>query len=101
MRWYEWNPEKAASNLRKHCVSFEDAVKAFDDPNGLSQLLGIEGGEQRWRIVGSIYGMVVIVVIHTLDDEGEDEIVRIISARRADRTERLKYETALRSHHRF
>jgi uncharacterized protein len=46
---FEWNEAKAAANLKKHGVSFETAVRAFDDPFSLSEQDRIEAGEQRWQ----------------------------------------------------
>ena len=92
----EWDPAKAAGNLRKHGVSFETALRAFADPYALSELERIEDGEQRWQTLGVVEGYVLLVVAHTIRDEEEDgqliEVVRIISARAADRTERRRYE---------
>ena len=93
---FEWDPAKAAGNLRKHGVSFETALRAFADPYALSELERIEDGEQRWQTLGVVEGYVLLVVAHTIRDEEEDgqliEVVRIISARAADRTERRRYE---------
>ena len=49
-------------------------------------------GEQRWRTIGQIQGIVVVVVAHTIREEGDREVVRIISARRATAYERRHYE---------
>jgi uncharacterized DUF497 family protein len=100
MRWYEWDPAKAASNRAKHGVSFEVAVKVFEDPNALTVFDGVERGEERWRTVGDVGGRVLTFVAHTEQDDGGDQIVRIISARPATRKERMGYEDAIRSSHR-
>jgi hypothetical protein len=90
---FEWDSTKAASNLRKHGVSFEDAIVAFADPFALMTQDRIEGLEQRWQTLGMIGGYLVLLVAHTVgeDDDGI-EIIRIISARAADRKERKRYE---------
>lgn len=90
---FEWDSTKAASNLRKHGVSFEDAIVAFADPFALMAPDRIEGLEQRWQTLGMIGGYLVLLVAHTVgeDDDGV-EIIRIISARAADRKERKRYE---------
>ncbi|MFY9293141.1 MAG: BrnT family toxin [Methylorubrum rhodinum] len=97
---FEWDPAKAESNLRKHGVSFEYALRVFADPFLMTAPDGIEGGELRWKAVGSMGDFTVIVVVHTVRERNEDgreiEIVRIISARRADRTERGRYERETR-----
>jgi hypothetical protein len=93
---FEWDPDKAASNLRKHGVSFETASRIFADPFALTGQDRIEGGEQRWQTLGMVDGRVLLLVAHTVRDEDEDrqpiEIIRIISARAADRKERRRYE---------
>ena len=90
---FEWDSTKAASNLRKHGVSFEDAIVAFADPFALMAQDRIEGLEQRWQTLGMVGGYLVLLVAHTVgeDDDGI-EIIRIISARAADRKERKRYE---------
>lgn len=53
----------------------------------------VENGEQRWQTIGAVGGFTLLLVAHTLwDDEAGIEVVRIISARRADRKERRIYE---------
>ncbi len=90
---FEWDPAKAEANLRKHGVSFEEAAQAFFDPFALCEPDRIEGGEYRWRTLGMIDGILMLFVAHTVrDDDSGGEIVRIISARRADRKERRRYE---------
>jgi len=90
---FEWNGAKAASNLRKHRVSFQTAVRAFADPFALFEQDRIEGGECRWQTVGLVDSHLLLMVAHPLrDDEDGTEIVRIISARRADPKERKRYE---------
>jgi uncharacterized DUF497 family protein len=90
---FEWDDIKATSNLLKHGVSFEDAIVAFADPFALMTQDRIEGLEQRWQTLGMIGGYLVLLVAHTIgeDDDGI-EIIRIISARAADRKERKRYE---------
>ncbi|BAU90264.1 BrnT family toxin [Methylorubrum rhodesianum] len=98
---FEWDPAKAASNLRKHGVSFESALRIFADPFLLSAPDRVEGGELRWKAIGSMGDFAVLLVVHTHCERNEDgreiEIVRIISARRADRSERRRYERESRS----
>ena len=94
MRYYAWDPAKAASNERKHRVRFEIAVQVFDDPDALIDLDRFETGEWRWRTLGLVEGALLLLVVHTEDEDGDDEIIRVISARRADREERRRYESA-------
>ena len=91
-----WDPAKAASNLRKHGISFETAVRAFADPFALTEQDRIEDGEQRWQTLGVVEGYLLILVAHVSWEEDEDgqpiDIIHIISARAADRKERRRYE---------
>jgi len=86
---FEWDPEKAKRNYRKHKVSFEEAVTVFydslsatfDDPDH-------SVGEQRFITVGFCSHGRLLVVSHS--ERGE--CVRIISARRANARERKRHE---------
>jgi len=100
MSYYLWDAAKAESNRIKHGVRFEIAVRAFDDANALTVMDRVENGEQRWQTIGVIGEMVLLLVAHTEEEDGEDEIVRIISARKADRGERRRYEDYSGSRHR-
>ena len=92
---FEWDPAKARANLRKHAVTFEDAMHVFDDPYAVfEQDRTGEGGELRWQAIGLVSGCVVLLFAHTVRDENKDETVRIISARRATRKERDCYDEA-------
>ncbi len=88
----EWGNNKNISNRKKHGVSFELAQEVFDDPLALSKLDRVESGEERWHTLGMVDGILLLLVTHTVrDDEGE-EIIRIISARKATAYERRHYE---------
>lgn len=93
---FAWDPAKAESNRAKHGIGFELASRVFLDAFALIEQDRVEGGEQRWRTVGLAEGIVVLVVAHTVEDDGDAgdgaELIRIISARRADRTERRRYD---------
>ena len=89
---FEWDEAKAISNERKHGISFEYAVHVFEDPFALVERDRIEGGEYRWQTLGLVEGVILLLVAHTVQDDDEDEIVRIISARRATRKERTRYD---------
>lgn len=90
-RTFEWDPQKARANERKHGISFDTAARVFADPLVAITQDRIEGAEYRWQAVG-IVKAALLVVAHFTHDEGEQEIVRIISARRAGRRERKRYE---------
>ncbi len=85
---YQWDPEKAASNLGKHGVDFADAVGVFEDEWALTIKEEYVEGEQRFATVGTDFLERVLVVIYT-HRGGE---IRLISARRAIRKERRTYE---------
>ena len=92
MVWFEWDEAKARSNARKHGVRFEDAMLIFADPWALVDQDRIEGGELRWQTLGMVGGLVLLLVAHTARTEDQDEIIRIISARKAVRKERKRYD---------
>jgi len=97
---FEWDPAKAESNLRKHRVSFETATRVFADPFALVKQDRIENGEHRWQTLGIVDSSLLLLVAHTVrGDEDGTEIIRIISARRAEPKERRRYEqnSSLRS----
>jgi uncharacterized DUF497 family protein len=90
---FTWDEAKAASNRRKHYVSFETAARVFTDLYALSEQDRVEGGEYRWQTIGSVEGVVVLLVAHTMRDaENGGDVIHIISARRAERSERRRYE---------
>src|SRR5471032_2269469 len=93
---FEWDPAKARSNLAKHGIDFETAQKVFDDPFALVESDSSTSREERWRTVGLVNGVLLLLVAHAMFDEGDVEVVRIISARRTDTSERLRYERARR-----
>ena len=87
-----WDQNKNRSNQVKHRVSFEVASLVFEDPFHLSILDRIENGEERWQTLGIVGGVLVVLVAHAFAEQGGEEVVRIISARKATRKEREKYE---------
>ncbi|AYD03314.1 BrnT family toxin [Neorhizobium sp. NCHU2750] len=93
---FEWDRAKAETNLRKHRVSFETALRVFFDPFVLIEQDRVEDGEYRWQAIGAVDGHTVLIVAHVNreDDEAEEpvEVIRIISARKADLKERRRYE---------
>jgi len=96
---FEWDVTKAAANLSKHGVSFDTAMLAFSDPFVLTYQDRVENGEIRWQTLGFVGGQLLLLVAHTIrNHEAEDggEIIRIISAREADKQERKRYEQAHR-----
>lgn len=88
---FEWDKKKNRANKRKHDVSFELAIKIFDDPKMHSVPDDYEG-EERWVTIGMVRGVLILTVIHTWKGEGDEEIIRVISARKATPSERESYE---------
>ncbi|MDR2891896.1 MAG: BrnT family toxin [Deltaproteobacteria bacterium] len=92
-RYFEWDDKKSESNFRKHGIRFEEAALVFDDQLAISVQDRIKNGEERWQTIGMSGGCLLLLVAHTLrDDDGGTEIVRLISARRAEPKERRRYE---------
>jgi hypothetical protein len=84
---FEWDKAKAAANLVKHGVSFEQARQAFDDPFAINFADDREDyGEDRLILFGMVQNR-LLVVAHAL----RGDKVRIISAREAEPHERRKY----------
>ena len=98
MLLFEWDDMKALSNLRKHGVSFELARSVFVDPFAVSEQDRIVDGERRWRTIGLVTAATVLFVAYTIEEEGQHELVRIISARRATPRERIRYEQNRKKH---
>ncbi len=88
MRW-TWDPEKDRINQNKHRISFQTAGMVFEDQNLL-----IDSDpypfEQRWRAIGYIGSMIITVIYTEPENYGQEG--RIISARKATRLERTRYE---------
>ena len=88
---FQWDPRKAAANLRKHGVSFTEAESVFMDEHGL--LLDDpehSGTEDRFILLGSSAGGRLLIVVHAY--RAAAGVIRIISARKADRQERRQYQ---------
>jgi hypothetical protein len=89
---FEWDPAKADINLAKHRVSFEIATRVFADPYAMVEQDRFENGEYRWQALGLVEGHLLLLVAHTVRDDDSIEVIRIISARRAEPKERRRYE---------
>lgn len=86
---FEWDPRKAAANLRKHRVGFTEASSAFGDPLSIAVPdPGYSGGEERLLLLGMSLRRRLLVVSHTI----RGARIRIISAREATNQERRDYE---------
>lgn len=89
---FTWDEKKNQDNQRDHQVSFELAREVFADPLALSHMDRVEAGEQRWQTMGMVGGTVILLVAHTVHEQEEEEVIRIISARKATKHERRAYE---------
>jgi uncharacterized DUF497 family protein len=85
---FSWNRNKAAANRRKHGVTFEEATGVFLDPDRIE---GYDNrhDEPRWIVIGVADTVLLVVAYAVLDQE--NEVIRLISARRADAQERRTY----------
>lgn len=89
---FEWEPDKAESNLEKHRVSFAEAATVFFDPLSITVLDPLHSvTENRFVITGLSYQRRHLVVVHS--DHGDR--IRLISARLATPAERKKYESGI------
>ena len=84
----EWDPSKARLNLRKHGISFADAVASLEDEGALTMRDPFSDDEERWVTMGRDSLGRVLVVVYTW----RAERVRLISARKATARERRRYE---------
>jgi uncharacterized DUF497 family protein len=91
---FEWDAEKAKGNLAEHEVAFESAATVFRDPNALSVLDEDHSEkEDRWITMGFDTSGALLVVHHTFQNVDESTcLVRVISARKATKSESRQYE---------
>jgi uncharacterized DUF497 family protein len=90
---FEWDPQKAAKNLRKHAVPFAYAARVFADPHRLDRIDDRNDYDEERRItMGAVEGRVLIVIYTE-----RPPYIRIISARKADKDEEQDYYDSLHS----
>ncbi len=85
---YEWDPAKAAANVDKHGVSFDDAIEALEDPYAVIEEDLSDPTEYRDKITGQA-GAGILIVITT---DRPNNVIRIISARKAKPHEQTDYQ---------
>ena len=91
---FEWDATKAASNLAKHGVSFDQGARVFADPAHLTLADIRHAAEARDNTTGLVAGVICLTVTH-IDRAG---VTRLISARRASRKERNAYHDHRQNH---
>jgi uncharacterized DUF497 family protein len=89
---FDWDDAKNESNRAKHGVTFETAKLVFDDPELALLLDRVVGSEIRWHAIG-FADDVLVTVVHTYPaaEDGDEDLIRIISARKATASERRIY----------
>jgi uncharacterized protein len=88
----EWDEAKNQINQAKHGIRFDVAVEVFEDPMAVSVQDREVEGEPRWQTIGMVRGIHLLLIAHTLREEDGDETIRLVSARKANRSERRIYE---------
>ena len=90
---FEWDETKNRINQEKHGISFDEAKEIFDDPLHISKLDHcFNYFEERWITIGATKKEKLLVVANLFFTDDGEEIIRIISARRANNNERRAYE---------
>ena len=93
---FEWDDNKAAANIAKHGVAFELAEEVWHDPAHIIVFDRHENSEERWHAIGLVRAVLILTVVHTYpkmdEDQDDDERLRIVSARKATKDERKRYE---------
>ncbi len=90
---FEWDPNKAATNLEKHTISFEEAATVFRDPKALTIFDPDHSEtEERWLTIGISKNSKLLVVSHAFQKaDQKTATIRIISSRKATKTESKQY----------
>lgn len=92
----EWHEKKRKENIRKHGIDFADANKIFTQPLLRELDDRFDYDEERWIGIGFLEGRIVVAVF-VEQEETDEEVIRIISIRKALTHERAKYEQAFRN----
>ena len=93
---YEWDPDKNASNILKHGISFEVAIAVFQDPYRIDWYDELHSGYNKYgvwedRYIAIGYVGDVLFVVYTIRDNSFEEVIHIISARKAVGAEIFDY----------
>ncbi|MBD2359169.1 BrnT family toxin [Tolypothrix sp. FACHB-123] len=88
---FEWDEAKNLENIQKHQIDFADVPEMFDSPMLIELDDRFDYGEERWIGISFLRNLVAVVVW----TERQGDVIRIISARRANRYERKRFEQYL------
>ena len=90
---FTWDDEKEKINIRKHGIDFKEAAAVFIDKDAIFEFNSVDEytGEERWDAIGWMKGPMYFVVYVERFTQGNDDIIRIISARLATRKEKKRY----------
>lgn len=86
---FTWDEQKNRINLKKHGLSFADAWEVFESPMIVDLDERVDYGEDRWIGIGRIKSRIIVVIVYV---EPDDEVIRVISLRKALSHERQLYE---------
>jgi uncharacterized DUF497 family protein len=86
---FDWDPEKASGNERKHGVSFEEATTCFEDPNGCYFRNDSPSYEDRLVLIAISSRSRLLFVVHA---EVGPDVIRLVSARKASAAQRRLYD---------
>ena len=91
---FEWDEDKRQKNIQKHGIDFVSAITIFDDPNAIEQFDRKNSVyEDRYQIIGMARPGILFVAFTERDD---GDTIRIVSARRAEKSEIAKYRSMIR-----
>lgn len=88
---FEWDENKNRINRARHRISFEVAATVFNDAHCASRIDKKEHYEERWQTIGYTNNELILLVVHTYQADN-DIIIRIISARKAEKHEKEQYK---------
>ena len=90
---FTWDDEKERINIRKHGIDFKAAAAVFFDDYATYEYNSVDNvtGEERLSVTGWLAGKVMFVVYVERVTVGDEDIIRIISAREATRKEKMRY----------
>jgi uncharacterized DUF497 family protein len=92
---FEWDEAKNRLNLKRHKIRFETAILIFDDPCAVTIPDRMHNEEEeRFITLGQLEGRLILLVVHADFETSGEEVIRLISARKATPGERKIYEAA-------